>query len=90
MKTDLEKFMKEKYPELVDFDNLQFVKDCKEEGIKEHEQKVKEVIGNRIKKCEDYIKLREKDNDEYKWKAIASARRVMEELILLKKELGLV
>ena len=40
----MEKWMKKHYPDLTDFDNLQFVKDCKEEGIKECKQKVKEVI----------------------------------------------
>ena len=36
--------MKRKYPELVDFDNLQFVKDCRDEGIAEYKQKVIEAI----------------------------------------------
>ena len=41
---DMNEFMKIKYPGLVDFDNLQFVKDCEEEGIKKYKNKVIEAI----------------------------------------------
>ncbi len=37
-------WMKVHYPDLTDFDNLQFVKDCAEDGVKEYKKKVKAVI----------------------------------------------
>ena len=40
----MKEFMKLKYPELTDFDNLQFVKDCEEEGIRKYKEKVKDVL----------------------------------------------
>ena len=37
-------WMKKHYSDLTDFDNLQFVKDCAEDGVKEYKQKVEKVI----------------------------------------------
>jgi len=36
--------VKKHYPDLTDFDNLPFVKDCKEEGLNEYKKKVIEII----------------------------------------------
>jgi len=41
---ELKEFMKKRYLKLAYFDNLLFVKDCKEEGIKEHKKKVEGAI----------------------------------------------
>lgn len=36
--------MKEKYPDLADFDNLQFVRTCAEDGVRKYKVMVKEVF----------------------------------------------
>ena len=51
---EMKEWMKEHYPNLTDFDNLQFVKDCEEEGVKKYKEKVKEVINKYI--GNDYYK----------------------------------
>ncbi len=43
---EMKEWMKEHYPDLTNFDNLQFVKDCEEEGIKKYKVKVREVVGD--------------------------------------------
>ena len=48
---ETKEWMKEHYSDLDDFDNLQFVKDCAEDGVKEYKKKVKEII-NRNLKCD--------------------------------------
>ncbi len=40
----MNEWMKEHYPDLVDFDNLQLIKDCEEDGVKKYKQKIEKVI----------------------------------------------
>lgn len=42
----IKEFMKRAYPDLVDFENLQFVKSCKEEAIKEYKEEIKIIIAS--------------------------------------------
>ena len=41
-------FMKLNYPDLDDFDNLQFVKDCAEEGVKKYKETVVRVALEKV------------------------------------------
>lgn len=76
---EMEEFMKRRYPDLVDFNNLQFVKDCEEEGVKKYKQKVKEVIMRNLGIEETPTDGIWKHNSELK----------MEDIKKIFKELGL-
>ena len=74
---EMKEFMKRKYPEMADFDNLQFVKDCAEDGVKKYKEKVNEVVDGFMrkfiyeeKKCEEVMNpgFTEKDLEELKAK----------------------
>ncbi len=74
-KEETKEWMKEHYPDLTDFDNLQFVKDCEEEGVKKHKKKVEEVINELTTK----VDINDTGEEEYEIIFVGS----------LKKRLGL-